>query len=162
MGVRSASHLLRGCVLLLLCLAHSPPAASEATRDYYETLHVESTATDQQIKKAFRKLAVKYHPDKNKGTDAERTFREIAEAYKVLSNSDKRRQYDLMGHEAFLNNQASVDPEDDHEHFYFFSDVFDVYDGEETHFHWSFHQDEDDQHTHFRFDDVDFRTIVAL
>uniref|UniRef100_A0A672G6F3 DnaJ homolog subfamily B member 9 n=1 Tax=Salarias fasciatus TaxID=181472 RepID=A0A672G6F3_SALFA len=115
---------------------------------------------NQQIKKAFRKLAVKYHPDKNKGTDAERTFREMAEAYKVLSNSDKRRQYDLMGHEAFLNNQASVDPEDDHEHFYFFSDVFDVYDGEETHFHWSFHQDEDDQHTHFRFDDETFMVTV--
>uniref|UniRef100_A0A672GA11 DnaJ homolog subfamily B member 9 n=1 Tax=Salarias fasciatus TaxID=181472 RepID=A0A672GA11_SALFA len=66
-------------ILYLICSFSHFLSASEATRDYYETLHVESTATDQQIKKAFRKLAVKYHPDKNKGTDAERTFREIAE-----------------------------------------------------------------------------------
>uniref|UniRef100_A0A3Q3GKQ6 DnaJ homolog subfamily B member 9 n=1 Tax=Kryptolebias marmoratus TaxID=37003 RepID=A0A3Q3GKQ6_KRYMA len=48
-------------------------------KNYYETLHVEATATDSQIKKSFRRLAVKYHPDKNKGTHAEKTFREIAE-----------------------------------------------------------------------------------
>uniref|UniRef100_A0A3Q3RMD9 DnaJ homolog subfamily B member 9 n=1 Tax=Mastacembelus armatus TaxID=205130 RepID=A0A3Q3RMD9_9TELE len=55
------------------------PAASETSRNYYDTLNVEPTATDSQIKKAFRKLAKKYHPDKNKSDDAETTFREIAE-----------------------------------------------------------------------------------
>lgn len=156
MGAHGAFHLLRVCVLLLLWLTPGLPAASEVTGDYYETLHVESAATDQQIKKAFRKLAVKYHPDKNKSADAERTFREIVEAYKVLSDSDKRRQYDLVGHEAFLNNEASVDSDYDHEDFHFFSDVFDDYDEEETDFHWSFHQDVDDQHTQFSFDGVEF------
>lgn len=64
-------------MLLLLCLSE---ALSEViNRNYYDTLHVEPTATDSEIKKSFRKLAVKYHPDKNKSADAEKTFREIAE-----------------------------------------------------------------------------------
>lgn len=64
------------CVLLLplLCVSEA-----ESTRNYYQVLDIEPTATENQIKKAFRKLAVKHHPDKNKGADAEKTFREIAE-----------------------------------------------------------------------------------
>ena len=66
-------------------------------KDFYEILGVKKTATDKQIKRAFRKLAVKYHPDKNKEKDAEEKFREIAKAYEVLSDSDKRKRYDQFG-----------------------------------------------------------------
>lgn len=72
---------MQACVVLLLCLTaevHSS-SASENIKTYYETLQVEPTATDRQIKKSFRRLAVKYHPDKNKNSQAETTFREIAE-----------------------------------------------------------------------------------
>lgn len=64
-------------MLLLLCLSEA--LSEEINRNYYDALHVEPTATDSEIKKSFRKLAVKYHPDKNKSADAEKTFREIAE-----------------------------------------------------------------------------------
>lgn len=67
-------------VLVLLCLpTEVHPSSASETKTYYETLQVEPTATDTQIKKSFRSLAVKYHPDKNKSSHAERTFREIAE-----------------------------------------------------------------------------------
>ncbi|XP_069045470.1 dnaJ homolog subfamily B member 9 isoform X1 [Lepisosteus oculatus] len=74
---------------------------TDAKRDYYEVLDVPRTATDRQIKKAFHKLAMKYHPDKNKSPEAEVNFRAIAEAYEVLSDAEKRRQYDEFGHQAF-------------------------------------------------------------
>ena len=68
-------------------------------RDYYEVLGVSKTATDDEIKKAYRKLALKYHPDKNPGDkEAEEKFKEAAEAYDVLSNADKRARYDQFGH----------------------------------------------------------------
>lgn len=71
-----------------------------AKRDYYEVLGVTKTATADEIKKAYRKLALKYHPDKNPGDKkAEETFKECAEAYEVLSNSEKRQKYDQFGHE---------------------------------------------------------------
>lgn len=66
-------------VLLSLLSFQSLPAAGETRRSHYETLHVDPTATDSQIKKSFRKLALKYHPDKREGADAERRFREIVE-----------------------------------------------------------------------------------
>lgn len=66
-------------------------------KDYYELLGVKRNAKEKEIKKAFRKLAVKYHPDKNKDPDAEKTFVEIAKAYEVLSDPDKRRRYDQFG-----------------------------------------------------------------
>ncbi|VDH94058.1 DnaJ homolog subfamily B member 9 [Mytilus galloprovincialis] len=66
-------------------------------KDYYEILGVKKNATDKQIKRAFRKLAIKYHPDKNKEKDAEEKFREIAKAYEVLSDTDKRKNYDRFG-----------------------------------------------------------------
>lgn len=69
-------------------------------RDYYEILGVARNADESEIKKAYRKLALKYHPDKNPGDkDAEEHFKEAAEAYEVLSNTDKRRQYDRYGHD---------------------------------------------------------------
>ncbi len=67
-------------------------------RDYYEVLGVPRNASDEQIKKAFRKLAFQYHPDHNREDGAEEKFKEINEAYEVLSNSDKRNHYDRFGH----------------------------------------------------------------
>lgn len=74
------THWMQACVVLQLCLSSEVlPAASQTSRSYYDALNVEPTATDSQIKKNFRKLAIKYHPDKNKSADAEKTFREIVE-----------------------------------------------------------------------------------
>lgn len=68
-------------------------------RDYYEVLGVEKTASEAEIKKAYRKKAIQYHPDKNPGNkEAEEKFKEAAEAYEVLSNQDKRARYDQFGH----------------------------------------------------------------
>jgi molecular chaperone DnaJ len=68
-------------------------------RDYYEILGVDKNASQDDIKKSYRKIAIKYHPDKNPGDkDAEEHFKEAAEAYEVLSNPDKRAQYDRFGH----------------------------------------------------------------
>ncbi|HXG58562.1 MAG TPA: J domain-containing protein [Thermoanaerobaculia bacterium] len=73
-----------------------------AGRDYYDILGVKKTATEAEIKKAYRELAKKYHPDKNKGNkEAENKFKEISEAYAVLSDKEKRAQYDRLGREAF-------------------------------------------------------------
>ena len=75
---------------------------AEQKRDYYEVLGVSKTATDEEIKKAYRKLAKKYHPDMNPGDkDAEKKFKEASEAYAVLSDKEKRSQYDQFGHAAF-------------------------------------------------------------
>ena len=68
-------------------------------RDYYEVLGVGKNANADEIKKAYRKAAIKYHPDKNPGDkEAEEKFKEAAEAYDVLSNPDKRARYDQFGH----------------------------------------------------------------
>ena len=69
-------------------------------RDYYEILGIPKNADETEIKKAYRKMALKYHPDKNPGDkEAEEHFKEAAEAYEVLSNPEKRRKYDQFGHE---------------------------------------------------------------
>ena len=68
-------------------------------KDYYKTLGVSRSATDEELKKAYRKLALKYHPDKNKSPEAEEKFKAIGEAYDVLSDSNKRQIYDQYGEE---------------------------------------------------------------
>lgn len=75
---------------------------AEAKRDYYEVLGVDKNADEAALKKAYRALAKKYHPDMNPGDkDAEKKFKEASEAYAILSDPDKRRQYDQFGHAAF-------------------------------------------------------------
>lgn len=70
-------------------------------RDYYEVLGVKKEASKDEIKDAYRKLALQYHPDRNKAPEAEEKFKEISEAYAVLSDDQKRQQYDTMGHAGF-------------------------------------------------------------
>ncbi|NTV02114.1 MAG: molecular chaperone DnaJ [Chlorobiaceae bacterium] len=80
-------------------------------RDYYEVLGVGRSADKDEIKKAYRKLALKYHPDKNPDNkEAEEKFKEVNEAYEVLSNDDKRRRYDQFGHAGVGSSAASGGP----------------------------------------------------
>jgi molecular chaperone DnaJ len=80
-------------------------------RDYYEVLGVGRDATEQEIKSAYRKLAIKYHPDKNPGSkEAEEKFKEAAEAYSVLSDSEKRARYDHFGHSGMQGGFSGFDP----------------------------------------------------
>lgn len=75
--------------------------------DFYKTLGVEKNATQQEIKQAYRKLALKYHPDRNQGDKAaEEKFKQISEAYEVLSDEQKRARYDQFGHDAFQQGAA--------------------------------------------------------
>src|SRR5690606_13703508 len=68
-------------------------------RDYYEVLGVARTADDKEIKRAYRKLAMEFHPDRNQAADAEAKFKEASEAYEVLSDGQKRKIYDRAGHD---------------------------------------------------------------
>src|SRR5512137_2459862 len=78
-------------------------------RDYYEVLGVPKTASQDDLKAAFRKLARQYHPDVNKSPDAEEQFKEINEAYAVLSETDKRAAYDRFGHAGVRGAGGSPD-----------------------------------------------------
>ena len=96
-------------------------------RDYYQVLGVSQNASDEQIKKAFRKLALKYHPDRNKDESADAKFKEINEAYHVLSDPEKRANYDRFGH-AGVGSQGSSGFEG-FENFGGFGDIFDAFFG---------------------------------
>jgi len=78
-------------------------------RDYYEVLGVERSASKDDIKNQYRKLALKYHPDRNKSSDAEEKFKEISEAYAVLSDEQKRTQYDQFGHAGIDQRYSTED-----------------------------------------------------
>src|ERR1700683_4680121 len=76
-------------------------------RDYYEVLAVERSAGEEDLKKAYRRLAVQYHPDRNPGDkQAEERFKELNEAYQMLSDPERRAQYDRYGHAAFQGPQG--------------------------------------------------------
>ena len=104
-----------------------------AKNDYYEILGVSRQASDKEIKAAYRRLARKHHPDVNKGAPAaEAKFKEVAEAFAVLSDADKRAQYDRAGHAAFgsgFDPFAGSDPQ----HFDFgfgsLGDLFNMFGG---------------------------------
>ena len=86
---------------------------AETKRDYYEVLGVPKDADEAAIKKAYRALAKKYHPDANPGDkEAEAKFKEASEAYAVLSDAEKRKQYDQFGHAAFdgMGGAGGFDP----------------------------------------------------
>lgn len=96
-----------------------------AKRDYYEVLGVNRTASDEEIKKSYRKLAVKYHPDKNPGDKAaEEQFKELGEAYEALSDPQKRAAYDQYGHAAFDPRSRAGRGGGFHDPFDIFREVF--------------------------------------
>src|SRR3989338_6478465 len=82
-----------------------------ATKDYYSILGVSKSATDVDIKKAYRKLALEHHPDRNKGNKAsEEKFKEVTKAYEVLSDPQKKQAYDQFGHSAFEQGAGQGNP----------------------------------------------------
>ena len=82
-----------------------------AKRDFYEILGVAKSASVDEIKKSYRKVAMQYHPDRNPGDkSAEERFKEAAEAYEILSDQDKRAQYDRYGHAGISNNGRGGHP----------------------------------------------------
>src|SRR5882757_2869733 len=95
-----------------------------AKRDYYEVLEITRTASDGEISASYRKLAIRFHPDKNPGNDeAVVKFKEAAEAYEVLSDKEKRARYDRFGH-------AGVDgPQGGSPHFGDVNDIFEAFGG---------------------------------
>src|ERR1700753_4353338 len=94
-------------------------------RDYYEILEITRTASGEEIKKSYRKLAVKFHPDKNPGDHtAEEKFKELGEAYDVLSDEQKRAAYDRYGHAAFAQGGAARGGGGFHDPFDIFREVF--------------------------------------
>jgi molecular chaperone DnaJ len=104
-------------------------------RDPYEVLGVDRTADADTIKKAYRKLAMQFHPDKNPGNkEAEESFKEAASAYEILSNAQKRAQYDRFGHAAFGQAAGGAGFQDINDVFSNFSDIFSEFFGSGTGF----------------------------
>ena len=101
-----------------------------ANRDYYDVLGVSKTDNDEEIRRAFRKMAMQYHPDRNKEAGAEDKFKEINEAYQVLSDSKKRAQYDSFGRAGTGANGGFDRPFDGFDVFGGFGDIFDSFFGD--------------------------------
>ncbi len=116
-------------------------------KDYYELLGVSKSASDDEIKKAFRKKAMQYHPDRNKAEDAEEKFKEINEAYEVLSNPQKRQMYDQFGHAGVDGQGYGGGPG-----FGSFSDIFNQFFGGGS----------DSGHSSFESADFDFSDIFSF
>ncbi|KDR13012.1 DnaJ-like protein subfamily B member 9 [Zootermopsis nevadensis] len=136
-------------VLLLLLLLTLFEVLAQDKKDYYTLLGVSRNAPDREIKKAFRKLAVKYHPDKNKDKGAEEKFKELAQAYEVLSDPEKRKKYDQFGSSAFENGGGG-------QAFHFnFDDIFRNFDDDfgRNSFHFGGHPYEEQGHSFFNFED---------
>ena len=96
-------------------------------RDYYEVLGLPRTASDEEVRKAFRKLALEYHPDRNRSPDATERFKEVNEAYQVLTDAEKRARYDRMGHAGVnMNGGAGFEGFTD---FGGFGDIFEAFFG---------------------------------
>lgn len=135
--------------LLLLSLTCS---AWASRCKQYEVLGISPSATDRDVKKAFRKLAMQYHPDRNKDPGAEEKFKEIATAYEILSDKDKRRQCDQMGDGAFHNGGGGGDgrsPFGDGGFSFNFDDLFKGFDDMDDMFE-SHRRDHDDAHARAR------------
>lgn len=92
-------HLTKSCLSPFRNKYSAPGSVAVMGKDYYKILGIQSGANEDEIKKAYRKMALKYHPDKNKDPSAEEKFKEIAEAYDVLSDTKKRAVYDQYGEE---------------------------------------------------------------
>ena len=97
--------------------------------DYYKVLGVSKNDSQEDIRKAFRKKAMEYHPDRNKSSDAPEKFKEINEAYQVLSDSQKRSQYDRFGHAGVGGARGGGSPFDGFDTFGGFGDIFDSFFG---------------------------------
>ena len=107
-------------------------------RDYYETLNINRNASDEELKKAYRKLAMKYHPDRNPGDEkAEEHFKEAAEAYEVLRDKEKRQIYDQFGHEG-LKGTGFSGFSGFNDIFSSFGDIFEDLFGSERERNWIF------------------------
>ena len=131
--------------LLAFSFATLGAIATATNQSYYQILGVNKNASKQDIKKAFRKLAVQYHPDKNDSPDAEDKFRQIAEAYEILSDDDKRRQYDRSGGSGQHNYKFSGSTRA-HDFNFNFDDLFrefqdDIFGGDHMKNHFSGHFD---------------------
>ena len=111
-----------GTMFLVICATHMCTVLTK--KDYYKILGVDKNASEKEIKKAFRKLALQYHPDKNKSEGASDKFREISESYEVLSDPKKREQYDNEGEYSFSGTPGGGG----HAHFFDLDDIMKMFD----------------------------------
>ena len=103
---------------------------AQMRRDYYEVLEVARNASEEEVRRAFRRKAMEYHPDRNKSTDAAERFKEVSEAYQVLSDPDQRRRYDRFGHAGVsVNGGGAGRGFEGFDPFAGFGDIFDAFFG---------------------------------